>query len=186
MKRDVWKRKLGLVVAVGLLAVSVDSPQGAHAMTLPEMLMATAIFTQIAQTTRELMARAKERVDRGNVEMDLESQGRSAGKADLTKVRPIVSRVEGHLKAARQHLLSAQTQLGRLDSTYQTEVTKARKGPQSPDDPQLLARLAESHREAKAKAAQAYEQAKASLAKAENRFLAWKKFLVEGPKRPGG
>lgn len=179
-----WKK--AAAITAWLFVLSAGAPRGAQAFSLPELLPALMIFQGIAQTTLELMAKAKERVDRAEAEMDLESQGRSAGKADLTKVRPIVSRVEGHLKAARQHLLSAQTQLGRLDSAYQTEVTKARKGPQSPDDPQLLARLAESHREAKAKAAQAYEQAKASLAKAENRFLAWKKSLAEGPKRPGG
>ena len=118
--------------------------------------------------------------------MDLESQGRAAGKADMTKIRPIASRVEGHLRAARRHLLSAQAQIRKLDSAYQGELAKARKKPQGPDDPKLLARLAESHREAKTKAAQAHEQGKAALAKAENRFLAWKKSLPQGPKRPGG
>lgn len=179
-----WKK--AAAVTAWLFVLSAGAPRGAQAYSMAEMLPALMIFQVIAQTTIELMARAKERVDRGNVEMDLESQSRSAGKGDLMKVRSIASRVEGHLKAARQHLLSAQAQIRKLDSAYQAEAAKARKGPQSPDDPQLLARLAESHREAKAKAAQAYEQAKASLAKAENRFLAWKKSLAEGPKRPGG
>lgn len=179
-----WKKTAAAIAC--LLALSAGAPRGAQAYSMAEMLPAVVIFQQIAQTTLELMARAKERVDRGNVEMDLESQSRSAGKGDLMKVRSIASRVEGHLKAARQHLLSAQAQIRKLDSAYQGELAKARKGPQVPDGPQLLARLAESHRDAKAKAEQAYEQAKASLAKAENRFLAWKKFLVEGPKRPGG
>lgn len=179
-----WKK--AAVAIAWLLALSAWAPRGAQAFSLPEMLQAQMVFQQVAQATIEFIASAKARTDRAEAEMDLESQGRAAGKADLTKVRPIISRVEGHLKAARRHLLSAQTQIGKLDSAYQAEVTKARKGPQSPDDAQLFVRLAESHREAKAKAAQAHEQAKAALAKAENRFLAWKKSLPEGPKRPGG
>ncbi|MBI2132230.1 MAG: hypothetical protein HYT99_05360 [Candidatus Tectomicrobia bacterium] len=179
-----WKK--AAATTAWLFVLSAGAPRGAQAFSLPEMLQAQMLFQQVAQVTLELMASAKERVDRGSVEMDLESQGRSAGKADLMKVRSIVTGVEGHLKAARQHLLSAQAQIRKLDSAYQAEAAKARKKPQGPDGPQLLARLAESHREAKAKVAQAYEQAKASLAKAENRFLAWRKSLAEGPKRPGG
>ena len=179
-----WK-KAAFAIA-WLFALSAGAPRGAQAFSLLEMLQAQMVFQQVAQVTLEFAASAKERADRGSVEMDLESQGRSAGKADLTKVRPIISRVEGHLKAARRYLLSAQAQIRKLDSAYQGELAKAKKGPQGPDGPQLLARLAESHREARAKTAQAYEQAKAALARAENRFLAWKKSLSEGPKRPGG
>ena len=176
---------LALVMAAAL-AAPVAMPPRAQAFSLAELLQAQLLFQQIAQVTLEFLASAKARTDRAEAEMDLESQGRSAGKADLTKARPIASRVEGHLEAAQRHLLSAQTQIRKLDSAYQGELAKARKGPQIPDGPQLLARLAESHREAKAKTAQAYEQAKAARAKAENRFLAWKKSLSEGPKRPGG
>ncbi|MBI2178782.1 MAG: hypothetical protein HYU38_10685 [Candidatus Tectomicrobia bacterium] len=181
MKRDVWKRKLGLIVAVGLLAVSVDPPQGARAMTLPEMLKASEIFTQVAQAALLFAANAKKQTDQANAEMDLQSQGRQGARPSPAEIQRAFGRIAGHLQAARAHLRQAKGQMSTLAAAYQGQLAKTRPGRAEPpkteseEEKRILARYNEAYREGATRSERGYEQALHVLTQAEERFEALKK-----------